>query len=293
MFRRILVASLVLCGPLAVASKPFGAVQKAAPAPPAPTTVAVVEPKVVPMKKTSIVPSKEFSQKAAVAAGMLLAFNSGFSNGVCLGGAVTGGKGSNAVAAVTGAWTNSALGLASGNMGQFAANAKGILSYLTGSLIAGLMIPKPKPFFVNDGTGATFMIGAGLMYAASQAAGNSPTAKTCFYLALMANGLQNSVSSVHTANLCRSAHFSGITSDMGTFLGQIIRGNKANVFKLKAFALLGLAFFMGGFSSFFVTQHFSSESLLVCALMHAAIGSALMAQQPAETEQGFVLNYHI
>lgn len=267
MFRKLLVACLLLCAPFGTAGEP-----------------ALVQPKPVPAVVTktkggSLGPSGAISKKAAVTAGMILAFNSGYSNGCCLGGGAMAGAKANAVAAVTGAWTTSALGFAKGNMGAFMAQFKGILSYVFGSFIAGALIPNPKPFVLAENTGLVFLVGSALMLCASKMAEHAPNAMTAFYFALMANGLQNSVTSVHTANLCRTAHFSGITSDMGTFMGQCLMGNQDNLFKLKVFALLGLSFWLGSYSSFFVTQSMASESLLFSSAVHFIIGIYLLAKK--------------
>ena len=63
-----------------------------------------------------------------------------------------------------------------------------------------------------------------------------------------------------TTNLCRTSHFTGISSDMGTFLGQILRGNMANLFKLKVFAGLATSFWLGGYLSYALSKaHGSSK----------------------------------
>ena len=206
MIRGFFLACLILSSSLGVSASSAATV-----APPAPVDVSVPVPAPV-MEAPVAIKSNDISKKVAVLASMALAFNSGYSNGVCLGTGVEGTK--QAVAAVTGAWTTSAYGLASGNTAAFSTQVRAILSYMGGSAIAGAMIPRPTAFKLSETTGHTFLVGAALMFAASTLAEKSPAAKTCFYLALMANGLQNSVTSVHTANLCRSAHFSGITSDM-------------------------------------------------------------------------------
>ena len=221
---------------------------------------------------------KTIAKNVAVTSSLLLAFNSGYINGACLSGAVVGGVAKQAVSACTGAWTTSAVGFASGNSKAFQTQTRAILSYLFGSAIAGYMNPKPVAFQLCDNTGVTFLVGAGLLYFASKLADSNPNSMTCFYLALMANGLQNSLTSVHTGNLCRTAHFSGITSDMGTFVGQCLRGNKDNLFKLKVFAALGAAFWLGGVTSYYVTQDMTSGSLLFSAALYLLIGSGLIVK---------------
>jgi hypothetical protein len=100
-----------------------------------------------------------------------------------------------------------------------------------------------------------------------------------FALAAMANGIQNSITSVATGNLVRSAHYSGMTSDMGTFLGQMLRGNTANFFRFKVCLSLAAAFWTGGALSVFVTKAFGTSSLLFSAILYAICGVGVLTLQ--------------
>lgn len=219
--------------------------------------------------------------KSAVMFGMILAFNSGYVNGLCLSGILAHDGTKQASAAVTGAWTNSALGFASGNSKQFAFNTKCILSYVTGSAIAGLLNPTPVPFQVPSlQVGSTFGVGSILLYLSSTLVGKGSDkindSMTFLYLATIANGIQNSVTSCLTSNLVRSAHFSGISSDIGTFLGQVLRGNKANLLKLKVFSLLASCFWIGGMVSYSMVNNFNATSLLFSAGLYLVIALGIM-----------------
>jgi hypothetical protein len=206
------------------------------------------------------------STHTAIAMGMVLAFNSGVINGACLSGMLAEGT-KQATAAVTGAWTNSALGMARGASSQFALNAKCILSYMGGSLISGLAVPNPTTFSLDvAGSLPLFGLASGLLVAAAALAGEKNT--NYLFLCCIANGISNSLTSTLTANLCRSAHFSGITSDIGTFAGQVLRGNKTNLLKLKTFALLAACFWAGGFFSYGLTESFGNVVLEGSALVH-------------------------
>lgn len=229
--------------------------------------------------KASTTSSKVVSigTKTAVLCGCALAFNSGFVNGACLSGILSGDGTKQAAAAVTGAWTNSALGVASGNYGQAKFNAKCLGSYFSGSLVASLINPNPVPFEVGgaDKISPAFLIGSLLMYASSSVAKKSGGSdKSFIYLAAVACGIQNSITSVLTQNLVRSAHFSGITSDIGTFLGQILRGNKQNAEKLRVFTLLAASFWIGGLVSFSATTMYASSSLLFSSALFLAFSIA-------------------
>ena len=170
---------------------------------------------------------------------------------------------------MTGAWTNSALGVAAGDFGQFAFHSKCILSYFAGSFAAGLVNPNPVPFEVNaPATGITLLIGSALLLLAYLSSGSGDF----IFLAAVACGLQNSLTSTATANLVRSAHFSGITSDMGTFLGQVLRGNHQNLLKLKVFAVLAASFWTGGYVSYGLTKSYGKEVLLIGCITYLMLG---------------------
>jgi hypothetical protein len=84
-----------------------------------------------------------------------------------------------------------------------------------------------------------------------------------------------------TTNLCRTSHFTGISSDMGTFIGQILRGNKANVFKLKVFLGLAAAFWSGGFLSYGFSKAYGSSALYasVAVYLFMALGYDKVAKE--------------
>ena len=230
----------------------------------------------IPRGGKNVVKSTPFvSQSASILMGLILALNSGFINGCALSGAVTVDGSSQAVAAVTASWTNSALGLASGNMAKFGFLGKVLGSFIFGSLIAGYLEPRPAPFLVSTSSfGLPLTIAAGFMVIAKMFLEDASSVRLGFYLLAMANGINNSVTSTMTSNLCRTSHFSGISSDMGTFLGQILRGNKANMFKLKVFAGLSACFWAGGYLSYSLSKSYGTSTLYVSAAIYLFMAGA-------------------
>ena len=213
----------------------------------------------------------KLSTKQAVASGLALALNSGFMNGCCLSGAVALDGTKQAVAAVTGAYTGSAVAMASGNGGAAMNTFKVLGSYIAGAMAAGLLNPNPKTFQVAKGVGPSLLLGSVLLFTSKSLLSNHQNL-LAFCLIAAANGLQNSMTSVHTANLCRTTHYTGISSDMGTFLGQLLRGNKANAMKLKVFAGLAASFWLGGFASVKVAGKMCENALLLPAYFYLVTG---------------------
>jgi len=160
---------------------------------------------------------KKINPHFAVLYGMILAFNSGLMNGVTLSGILSTTK--QPSSAVTGSWTNSALGIASGTAshGNYLA-VKCIISYMGGSFISGLLNPYPMNYSMKRNTvRPCFIIASLAMYISSVLVGNAKSAaggcsnNNWILLIVLVNGIQNSITSTLTGNLMRSAHYSGIT----------------------------------------------------------------------------------
>jgi len=207
-----------------------------------------------------------------ILAGMLLSFNSGYINGCCMSGALAKGAPEQSVAGFTGAYTNAGLEAARGADTDFRFHVQMILSFIAGATITGIMDPKAKPNEIGPQYGPTFLLGALLLASASVIAEEHPTSKAYYYLAAAANGLQNGMSSTYSANLIRSTHLTGTSTDIGIILGQVIRGERQNLWKL--FVLVGLAasFFLGSFTSYFAVQEWAEWSLIFNAALFTAIG---------------------
>ena len=56
----------------------------------------------------------------------------------------------------------------------------------------------------------------------------NPEGRALFYFAAVANGIQNGVTSTYSANLIRTSHLTGTSTDIGLIFGQMLRGNWKN-----------------------------------------------------------------
>lgn len=207
-----------------------------------------------------------------IASGMLLSYNSGFVNGCCLSGALAEGAPKQSVAGFTGTYTNAGLEFASGNGGDGWFHVQMILSFLAGATLTGLMMPRAVAWEISHEYGPTFIVGASLLGVSSCLAEYCPTGKGYYYLAAAANGLQNGMSSTYSANLIRSTHLTGTTTDIGIILGQLLRGRRDNLWKLLVLVFLTLAFFLGSFSSYYAVQEWTHHTLFFNAALFLVIG---------------------
>lgn len=206
-------------------------------------------------------------------AGLLLTFNSGFINGCCLSGMLLEGAGRGVgVAAFSGAYTQAGLALGAGDVAGFARGGRMILSFLGGACLSGLIMPRPVPHRVSQGYGPTFLLGSALLAASAALANARPAGWAFLYLAAAANGLQNSMSSMYTANLIRSTHMTGTTSDIGMYLGQTLRGNFQNTWRIVVLAGLASSFLLGGAASYRALTRFPGAALTFNACLFGAVG---------------------
>ena len=178
--------------------------------------------------------------------GVLFALNSGFLNGLALSG-VLGRTAS--VSSVTGTYTNSAVAFANGGSSAMLTVLATPFFYMLGSFVNGLCNPGGNVQSL-DKIGlvqSAPLLLSGIMVLIASLVSSIFGKLVCLTLAM---GLQNSWTSIiMTGNLLRTAHFSGLTSDFGTILGQTLRGNYANAYKLSVFAKLATSFWLGGMMS--------------------------------------------
>ena len=200
-------------------------------------------------KKTKVSPS----ERGLVTLGCVLAINSGFQNGLGLSSIL--GK-TQAVSAVTGAFTTSAMAIGSGEgIIKTVVPLSVAFLYMLGSLINGILNPRGMQSDRSTTRfGSTLLCAAGLIVAGN--VGSIVFNKNLHLPFLtLAMGMQNSwTSMLINGNVLRTSHFSGITSDIGTVLGQALRGNKENKWKLSIWTKLAASFWTGGLLSIVVTQ---------------------------------------
>jgi hypothetical protein len=186
-----------------------------------------------------------------------------------------------AVAAVTSAYTNLGLQLAQGNLFTTATIPLRLIgSYLLGATVTGFLVHHPPsvPYEINTYPVSTiFAIGTIVLFMVSSQLSSSSaplSSMKIFYLLTFINGLQNSLTSIYSNNQIRSSHYTGMTSDTGTFLGQYIRSSfssdtnndsdnivqknielkKALLPKISRNTILSLSFIMGGMLSYWMSQ---------------------------------------
>jgi len=205
--------------------------------------------------------------------GLCLSLNSGYINGLCISGMLSQeGSRTQGVAAFTGTYTKSGLALASSDSSLFGFNIFLILCFVGGACISGVLNPEAVPHKLAPSYGPTFLIGSGFMILSATFAELNANGKALFYCAAVANGLQNGMTSMYSANLIRTSHLTGTSTDIGLIAGQMLRGNFKNSWKFKILVALASSFWYGGLLAYWAASAFLSRALWFSAGLYMLIG---------------------
>ncbi len=94
------------------------------------------------------------------------------------------------------------------------------------------------------------------------------------WLATAACGLQNAMASTYSGAVVRTSHMSGITTDLGIFLGQWLRGIAIDTRRLQLYGVLYLGFLCGGIFSAWAFSRWQERTLLIPAVLTGVVGIA-------------------
>ena len=221
---------------------------------------------------------KDYDSKEAtyvLFAGMLMAFNSGFLSGIGFSGLISPTEATAGISGTTGAWTKGALNMARGNWTAYSYETGLVMSYVGGSFLSGFITPEATPYQLEPTYGPTFLMGGFFLLASALCATFETRPSLIFFCATAANGIQNSIASIYSANLIRCT-MTGVTTDLALVFGQWARGNKKNLPKGFVLLTITINFFMGGFVSFYATRQFLKYTLYFNAALFWIVGISLI-----------------
>lgn len=209
--------------------------------------------------------------------GLCCAYTAGYSNGVALSGYLSVGDTLGArqpVAGVTNEYTVSAIAAGEADAEEYMFAIGTIFSHMAGSVISSVMNPRPVSFVLSPRYGPTFVIGA--IFSSFGAVAAIFNQRREFYLTTIGNGILNGVTSMYSANLIRTTSYSGPTTDIGIYVGQVLRGNRTNLWRLYILSGLTFAFWLGGLSGYEASKFKREYSLIFNAVFFATIGFSII-----------------
>ena len=216
-------------------------------------------------------------------AGFSLSFSAGYTNAAALSGWLQRGHEaedspfiSGSVAGVTGIYTLAALQVGEGDFSEASFHAATIASLCVGACMASLLNPYAIAFELGPKYGPSFWLASILMTLGALCAHFDLTSHSEFYFTIMANGVQNGMSSLYSANLLRTTHLTGTTTDIGLLIGQSLRGNRTNEWKLWILLGLAISFWSGSFVGYYASKYGRAHALWANVAFFFLIGCSLM-----------------
>ncbi|MCE7950809.1 MAG: DUF1275 domain-containing protein [Xanthomonadales bacterium PRO7] len=201
-----------------------------------------------------------------IAGGAVLAFVAGMINAI----GYLGFR-HQAVTHMTG--TTSLLGIAAGqdNVRDILHFGGLMLSFVLGCAASGLIIGD-STLRLGRRYGVALAIESALLFAAVPLL--HLQSDYGLWLAAAACGLQNAMAGTFSGAVVRTSHMSGIVTDLGTLLGQRMRGVAVDARRIRLYLVLFAGFLGGGAAAAFAYSPWQENALLLPATLTGAVGVA-------------------
>ncbi len=174
---------------------------------------------------------------------------------------------------MTGNSTLLGLALVYGETGMLRYFALVLLSFVAGCALSGVIIGDSV---LRPGRryGVALLLESALLWLAIPLLSAGHDAG--LWLAAMAAGLQNAMAATFSGAVVRTTHMSGIITDLGTFLGQWLRGTAVDSRRVLLYLALLASFVAGAMLAAAVWPRFGVFTLVVPATISALAGLGYM-----------------
>ncbi len=162
--------------------------------------------------------------------------------------------------------TTSMLGAAIASLDRGAVLHLGtvIFAFLTGTILSGIII-QDSTLRLGRHYGVALLMESILLFAAVPLLHRQ--SHFGVYLASCACGLQNAMVSTYSGAVVRTTHLSGMFTDLGIFLGHLLRGLPVDLRRLKLCLLIISGFLFGGVAGTAVFRYLGYDTLLIPGLL--------------------------
>lgn len=176
-----------------------------------------------------------------------------------------------AISHLTGSTTLLGTAAATGDFGDAMHWLLVLLSFLLGAVLSGFIV-RQQTLQLGRRYGAALLVEAGLLLLAVPLLHAQLDAG--LYAASMACGLQNAMASTYSGTVLRTTHLSGIFTDLGIALGQLLRGLQADLLRVRLCLMLIGSFLAGSFFGGIAYRSMEENTLLIPAALTGLTGLA-------------------
>lgn len=174
-----------------------------------------------------------------------------------------------AVSHATGNTTRLFIGLARPGWPELGPLGGILLAFLAGAVLSGIVIGNER-LKLGRHYGIALILESGLLALAYWLFGRGHPAGE--YCAAAACGLQNAMVATYSGSVIRTTHVTGILSDVGAWLGCLLRGQKPDRRQLALLLILFFSFGLGGTAGAFGFDQFRYRTLLAPSALSLLVG---------------------
>lgn len=160
-----------------------------------------------------------------------------------------------------------ALGKADG--GGAAHWAFAIAAFVLGTMLSA-MIVQQSTLKLGRRYGVALMLESSLLFAAVPFLDASSSIG--LYLASIAMGLQNGMVSAYSGALIRTTHVTGILTDLGIYLGHMLRGLPVDRLRLRVCLVVAATFVLGSVAGALIFERMQEHAVLIPAVLTGTCG---------------------
>ncbi|MEW9625832.1 YoaK family protein [Rhodanobacter geophilus] len=161
------------------------------------------------------------------------------------------------------------IALGQGNAGETVHWVLAIAAFVLGSMLSG-MIVQQSTLKLGRRYGVALVLESLLLFAAVPLLDASDSAG--LYLASVGMGLQNGMVSAYSGAVIRTTHVTGIFTDLGIYLGHLLRGLPVDRLRLRVCMLVAASFMLGSAAGAGLFRMMHEHSLLIPAALTGACG---------------------
>jgi len=143
-----------------------------------------------------------------------------------------------------------------------------IIAFMAGAVLSGAII-QDSTLQLGRRYGVALFVESLLLFAATFLLQRQSAAG--LYAAAAACGLQNAMASTYSGTVVRTTHISGMFTDLGIFLGHVIRRRAVDPRRARLCALVISGFLCGGILGGFAFRSLGSMTLLIPATMTGVV----------------------
>ncbi|MBD8873822.1 YoaK family protein [Rhodanobacter sp. DHB23] len=163
------------------------------------------------------------------------------------------------------------IALGKGDAGEALHWALTIAAFVLGAMLSGVIVQQ-STLRLGRRYGVALLLESLLLFAAVPLLDAADSLG--LYLASAAVGLQNGMVSAYSGMVIRTTHVTGIFTDMGIYLGHLLRGLPVDRLRLRVCVLVAACFMLGSAVGALLFERMQDHSLLVPAALTGVCGLA-------------------